>query len=98
MDGGAPVPIAGLKPDDNPIGWTSDNSLYVIAASAPGVSALHVEKVDPHTGQRATFRDIPIPAIGGLETENLSVTPDGKSYAYHYHLSLSDLYTINGVH
>jgi Tol biopolymer transport system component len=97
MDGGAPVPIAGLKPDDTPIGWTSDNRLYVIVESAAGASAFRVEKLDPHSGQRAAFRDIPIPPIGGLETENLTLTPDGKSYAYHYHLSVSDLYTISGV-
>jgi hypothetical protein len=65
--------------------------------SAAGASAFHVEKLDPHSGQRAAFRDIPIPPIGGLETENLTLTPDGKSYAYHYHLSVSDLYTISGV-
>ncbi len=97
MSGGSPLPIAGLKPDDIPIGWTSDNRLYVIAASASDASAFHVEKVDPHSGHRAAFRDIPISPIGGLETENLNLTPDGKSYAYHYHLTLSDLYTINGV-
>ncbi|HEY3838182.1 MAG TPA: protein kinase [Bryobacteraceae bacterium] len=98
IDGGPSVPIAGLKPDDYPLGWTRDNLLFVMSSSPkPGSMAVHVTKLDPHTGARIAFRDIPIPPIGGLETENLIITPDGNSYAYHYHLSLSDLYTISGA-
>jgi Tol biopolymer transport system component len=97
MEGGAPVSIAGLKPDDAPVGWSSDNRLYVISSSKTGALAFHVEKLDPRSGARAAFRDIPAPPIGGLEAEDPNLTPDGKSYAYHYHLSLSDLYTISGA-
>jgi Tol biopolymer transport system component len=98
IDGGPSVPIAGLKPNDNPLGWSSDNRLYVVSSSAkPGSMAIQVEKLDPRTGARTAWRDIPVPPIGGLETENLILTPDGKNYAYHYHLSLSDLYTISGA-
>ncbi len=96
MDGGAPVPIHGLHPDQNALGWTSDNLLYVMNNPAPGAMSAHVEVLNPATGAQTKWKDIPLPPIGGLQTENLIITPDGKAYAYHYHLSLSDLYTISG--
>jgi hypothetical protein len=95
--GGTPVPIDGLKPGDLTIGWASDNRIYVASQPKPNSTAVHVERLDPHTGTRTAARDITIPPIGGLETENLILTPDAASYAYHYHLSLSDLYTVSGV-
>ncbi len=97
IDGGPMIPIVGLKRGDTPLGWTSDNRLYVTTPAKPGSVNMHVEKLDPHTGTRSSARDIPMPPIGGLETENLILTPDGNSYAYHYHITLSDLYTVNGV-
>jgi len=97
MAGGAPVPIPGLRPEDNPLGWTSDNRIYVLTTPAPGSVVAHVDTLDPRTGTRTPWRDLPLPPIGGLETENLIITPDGSGFAYHYHLSLSDLYTITGA-
>jgi Tol biopolymer transport system component len=97
MAGGAPVPIPGLRPDDNALGWTSDNRIYVLTTPAPGSMVAHVDKLDPRTGARTAWRDLPLPPIGGLQTENLIITPDGNAYAYHYHISLSDLYTISGT-
>ncbi|MGC2161236.1 MAG: protein kinase [Silvibacterium sp.] len=96
-EGGPSVPIAGLKPGDNPVSWTTDNRLFVTTVAQPGSTTFHVDKLDPRTGARTTWSDIPLPPIGGLETENLLLSPDGKSYAYHYHLNLFDLYTISGA-
>jgi len=93
--GGPSIPIAGLKPGDNPINWAADGRIYVTTVAQPGTTVFHVDKLDPRTGARTTWSDIPLPPIGGLQTENLILTPDGKSYAYHYHLNLFDLYTIS---
>ena len=95
LNGGTAMPIKGLKPDDFTLGWTSDNRLYVRSASADE-NSLHVDKLDPRTGAHSAWRDFHLPPIGGLESETFLLTPDGSSYAYHYHLSLSDLYTISG--
>ncbi|MFZ0663155.1 MAG: protein kinase [Acidobacteriaceae bacterium] len=97
MDGGAPVPIAGLKPGEVPIGWTSDNRLYLGYMPKPGMAAVKVQKLDPRTGTRTPWRDFPVPSIGGLRILNRPpyITPDGSSYAWGYGLDLSDLYTVS---
>ena len=96
LNGGAALPIKNLKPDDDALGWTIDNRVYV-RSSSPDENTVHVDKLDPRTGARSAWRDFHVPAIGGLEVETFLLTPDGSSYAYHYHLSLSDLYTITGA-
>ena len=100
MDGGKPVPIPGLKPDDRPVGWTSDNRLYVLQFPRPGASTVAVEKLDPRTGARTAWRDIPVPPFAGdyINWTSLRITPDGSSYLYGYGLHLSDLYTISAPH
>jgi Tol biopolymer transport system component len=99
IDGGAPIPIAGLKPDDDPMAWTSDNRLYIAHDRKPGAAAISVEKLDPRTGARAPWHDIPVlPLAGILPRHVLYITPDGTSFAYGYGLHLSDLYTITGAH
>ncbi|MGC2547189.1 MAG: hypothetical protein WA426_15205, partial [Silvibacterium sp.] len=97
IDGGPPIPVKGLRPGDNPVGWAADNRLYVAPPQKPGIMTVHVDKLDPRTGARSAWSEISTPPIAGLQTENLMLTPDGKSYAYHYHLNLFDLYTISGV-
>lgn len=94
IDGGAPVPIAGLQPNDYDSGWTSDGRIYVRPQIKPGDTSIHVEILDPHTGKRTAWRDIPLIAVGGINAFNPIITPDGSSYAYGYRLALSDLYTI----
>ncbi len=98
VNGGPSVPVAGLKPDDIPVGWAADGHIYIEAAEKPGSSDFDIVKLDPHTGARTPWRNIPMPPIGGFEAENFLITPDGNSYAYHYHLSLSDLYIASGAH
>jgi hypothetical protein len=98
VDGGAPLPIAGLKPDDYPLGWTSDDRLYVAPRIQVGGAIAHVQKIDPRTGARTAWRDISLLPLGGVHSANLVIAPDGKSYGYLYSLRLSDLYVISGAH
>lgn len=97
VDGGTPKPIAGLKPEDYPIGWTSDDRLYVAPHINTGDAVAHVERLDPRTGARTAWRDISLLPLGGARTGNLLIAPDGKSYGYLYSLRLSDLYVISGA-
>jgi hypothetical protein len=97
VDGGAPKLIAGLKPQDYPIGWTSDDRLYVAPHIRPGDTVAHVEKLDPGTGTRAAWRDISLLPAGGIHTFGLAISPDGASYGYGYNLNLWDLYTVSGA-
>lgn len=96
INGGAPVPIAGLGPRDYPIGWTADGRLYVGPEIQSTGTSIDVEILDPHTGKRTSWRNISLIPVGGVHPFALTITPDGSSYVYGYDLQLSDLYTITG--
>ncbi|HZD33079.1 MAG TPA: hypothetical protein VE779_15625, partial [Candidatus Angelobacter sp.] len=90
------VDIAGLQPQELPLGWTSDGQLYV-ATRAAQRTALHVEKLNPHTGARTPWRDLATAPIGGILPDAPIITPDGNTYGFDYRVRLSDLYTVTGV-
>jgi len=94
IDGGAPVPIAGLQPNEFTLSWTSDDRIYVGPQLKAGDTSIDVSILDPRTGKRAPWREIPLVPVGGTHSFQLMITPDGSSYAYGYNLYLSDLYTI----
>jgi hypothetical protein len=97
INGGAPVQIANLKADDFPLGWTSDGRVYVSTFPKPGEMTGHVEKLDPHTGARTAWRDIPYSSIEGVTVLPPFITPGGNSYAFGYEQTLFDLYTMSGA-
>ncbi|HEX8895539.1 MAG TPA: hypothetical protein VF783_19580, partial [Terriglobales bacterium] len=96
MEHGKTEEITGLRPADFPLGWTSDGQLYVAGRDNPR-SALHVEKLNPHTGARAPWRDLSTAPIGGILPDPPYITPDGTTYGFDYRIHLSDLYTVTGV-
>jgi hypothetical protein len=87
----------GLKPDDRVPGWTSDGQLYVASAVNGNHASVHIDKLNPRTGVRITWRDLPMPPLAGILPDPPIITPDGAAYGYDYRLRLSDLYTVNGV-
>jgi eukaryotic-like serine/threonine-protein kinase len=95
--GGPPVKVAGIKPDDSVIGWSSDGEVYVAPFTHMTRGVLPVEKLNPHTGVRKTWRDLGQPIISGVKSDRPMITEDGASYLYGYSLSLYDLYTVTGV-
>jgi hypothetical protein len=96
--GGAPVKVAGVTPDDNVIGWSSDGELYVAPFVHVARGLLPVEKLNPHTGARTPWRELAQPIVSGVKADRPILTYDGSSYLNGYSLSLYDLYTVNGVH
>jgi hypothetical protein len=97
MQGGSVEDIRGLKPNDQILGWTSDGQLYVASTVMGTRAAIHIEKLNPHTGARTAWRDLSMPAIGGIFPDPPVITLDGAAYAFDYRLRLSDLYTVTGV-
>jgi eukaryotic-like serine/threonine-protein kinase len=98
MAGGSPQSIAGLKADEFVLGWTTDGLLYVEAAGDDKGMTLHIEKLNPFTGARHLWRELPKPAIGGVLPEPPIISPDGTTYLITYRMRLNDLYTVDGVH
>lgn len=97
VSGGKPEKIAGLKPNEQVLGWTSEEEIFVGLPPVESGANYHVDKLNPHTGARKTWRDLPIPVIGGVFPDPPIITPDGATYGFDYRLRLWDLYTVNGV-
>jgi serine/threonine protein kinase/dipeptidyl aminopeptidase/acylaminoacyl peptidase len=95
--GGPAVKVAGIKPDDNVMGWSSDGALYVTPFTHVSRGLLPVEKLNPHTGARTAWRDLAQPIVSGVQPDRPILTYDGANYIYGYSLSLYDLYTVSGV-
>ena len=97
FEGGKTEKIAGLKPNEQILGWTTDDQLYVMSRVNGSGSAAQVDKLNPHTGARTRWQEISMPAIGGVTPDLPIIVPDGSSYGIEYRLRLWDLYTVNGV-
>ena len=80
---------------DEPIGWRTDGrALYV----RQGVLPAKIFALDVTSGARTLLRTIaPRDTVGVRRINNILMTPDGKSYAYTYQRSLSDLYQVTGL-
>ncbi len=97
LAGGPSVKVAGITPDDDVLGWSSDGDLYVAPFARGARGLLPVEKLNPHTGKRRAWRDLGQPVISGINADRPILTHDGASYLYGYSLRLYDLYTVTGV-
>jgi Tol biopolymer transport system component len=96
LEGGEPRPVPGLEPGDWPIGWTTDGrSLYLYRL---GSRAIQVFRLHLDTRRRELLHELaPADPTGVSLVPSLSVSTDGKSYAYSFIRNLSELYLIEGL-
>ncbi len=97
IENGSMEKIAGLNPDDEVLGWTSDGQLYVGSAPNASRTSLRIDKLNPHSGARSSWQELAMPPIGGVLPDLPIITPDGRTYGFDYRMRLSDLYTVSGV-
>jgi Tol biopolymer transport system component len=96
LSGGEPVPISGLEPGEDPVGWTGDGrSLYVFRRGEyPG----KVFRLDPATGKREIWKELTPPDPAGISSLSPpAVAADARTYVYSYNRILSDLFLAEGV-
>jgi len=93
---GEPVPISGLLPAEQPIGWTEDSkSLYIYRL---GEVPAKVYCLDLATGRRTAWKELmPADPAGVATIGPILITPDGKTYVYGFHRTLADLYLVEGL-
>jgi eukaryotic-like serine/threonine-protein kinase len=94
---GAPTKsVPGLLPSEQLIEWSADGkSLYVYR---PGEFPAKVSQLDITTGKRTLWRSLaPADPAGVSQIGPIVMTPDGASYIYGYHRTLSDLYLVEGL-
>jgi Tol biopolymer transport system component/predicted Ser/Thr protein kinase len=96
VSGGEARALSGLSPGEEPITWTPDgNALYTYQ---PGEVPARVYRVDLSTGKRSLWKELMPIDPAGIETLGpILMTPDGKSFVYGYHRTLSDLYLVEGL-
>jgi DNA-binding winged helix-turn-helix (wHTH) protein len=97
-------PIAGGPPQpapfgkyDRPLAFTPDGrALFVSPWSETG--PCRVERVDLATGQRTGWTEVRVEDKAGAgPMMPMVMTPDGQSYAFSVHRTLSELYLVRGL-
>jgi len=93
---GEPRPLPHLGREDSVIRWSPDGrSLLVFHANQLPV---RVEKVELESGRRTLVQELaPADRSGVLGIGTVSVSGDGKWYAYGYSRDVSQLFTVEGV-
>jgi len=92
--GGEPRPIPGTE-GAVLLSWGEDGLAYMREMKH---YSSRVFRLDPATGRREPWRELSPPERSGLVgVGNVTITPDGKAYAYHYARQLSDLYVVAGL-
>jgi Tol biopolymer transport system component/predicted Ser/Thr protein kinase len=93
---GPPSPILGLASGEEPISWNEDGrSLY---SYRPGELPARIYRLDLSSGKKTFFEQLmPSDPAGVNHIGPILLTPDGKTYVYGYHRTLSDLYLVEGL-
>jgi eukaryotic-like serine/threonine-protein kinase len=96
VTGGEPRPIPGLAVGEQPISWGEDGrSLYIYQ---PGELPAKVYRLELATGKRVVWKQLMPSDPAGVERIGpILLTPDGRTYVYGYHRTLSDLYLVEGL-
>jgi Tol biopolymer transport system component len=95
--------VVGLLPGEEPTQWTADGKLlYVRSADElrPGEPAIaaRVYRLDPRTGRRELWKEIPpINPLGGGTTGAIFFSADGKTCVYTRHRYSSELFLVEGL-
>jgi hypothetical protein len=94
--GGAARPIAGLQPGDRPIVWSEDGRfLYTYRF---GELPAQIYRSELATGKKTLWKQLmPQEPSGVGSVFPILLTPDGKSYAYGFVRTFSDLYVVEGL-
>jgi serine/threonine protein kinase len=96
LTGGPTKTVPDFQQGEQPIEWSADGkSLYVYR---PGEFPAKVSQLDLTTGKRTLWRSLaPADPAGVSQIGPIVMTPDGTSYIYGYHRTLSDLYLVEGL-
>jgi hypothetical protein len=96
-DEGAPADVPGLAGTDQPLQWTADGRALFVRRAGP-VLPVRIDRLEVATGKRTPWRELqPADTAGVGRIGDVVITPDGASYAYNCHRSLSDLYVAEGL-
>jgi len=97
LDGSPPQPLSLLQKDDRPLDFTLDDAALLVRH--PGTQgAVEIWRVELASAKRTLLRSIPFPEVvsisGGM---TVTVSRDGKNYAYRYSRRISTEYVLEGL-
>jgi Tol biopolymer transport system component len=97
LDAPDPRPFPGLDAHDLPLAWTADGrGLFFLRKGVPPTVEIHrIELSSVH--QKLVWTLTVADSAGVRNPEWVTVTPDGKYYAYSFERVLSDLYLLEGL-
>ena len=94
-------PVRGLNAGDRPIGWSGDGrSLFFTRQRDLNTE---VYRLDVASGRQTLLSVLTIPDPAGASppgtgpTSGVRITPDGRSYAFSFLRTLSDLFLVDGL-
>ena len=96
VDGSAPIPLASLDPEDEPLQWSPDGTFLFVRRA--GAWPATVDRVNTATGHREWWKTIEPADPAGIDAViRILVTPDGTSYCHDYVRILSELFVVEGL-
>jgi WD40 repeat protein len=94
IDGGDPLPLPNVSPNQFIVGWSEDGRFLYLAA--PGIP-LSVYRYDRETGTSEPFLTLmPSSPAGLVDIGPVMINPSGTAYLYSYRRYLSTLYLGEG--
>ncbi len=94
LDGGEPVRVADLRPDEIVLGWTPDGRALFLGEKG---TSMAVSRIDVGTGRREPSGRFEVNDPAGACVWNAHLTPDGAGYVYSYLRWADELYLVEGV-
>jgi eukaryotic-like serine/threonine-protein kinase len=93
IDKGEPRPLPDLS--GTPLQWSADGRfLFVRRGSVPA----EIDQLEIATGRRQSWKTLlPSDPVGVERLFPIVMTPDGGSYCYSYHRTLTNLFIVDGV-
>jgi len=96
MGNGEPRPVTHLEREEKVIRWGADGRSLLVFR--PNNLPVRVEKVDLVSGKRTLVKELaPADRSGVTGIDSVSMSGDGKWYAYGYGREVSQLFTVEGV-
>ncbi len=96
VEGGDPIAIPGLRPEDELQPWTMESSAVLVMS--PGEMPALIHRIDLETGARTPFREIAPPdAAGVYSMRGFRFSPDGQTFGYTFSVQFDDLYLVDRI-
>jgi len=97
LNGGQPQTLPQLQKSDRPIDFTPDDAAILVRRQGRD-GAVEVWRVDLAGAKRTLLHTVALPGVPSLANGlNVTVSRDGKSYAYEYHPAISTEYLVTGL-